>query len=1157
MLNLSTSSQRRVTPPSSPVPRGTPSSPGSASSSQALPRPSRLPKPLEKSLAQETWYTVPNGLFGERDGHIRSDHKYRAHKQRVLGDFRERAQNRSRKQKESWQQRQKKHTAWRNGINLKPFYPKWNEGKAAELQPLLLLGPTPPPPPESQLCCTLLTIAVIPTLFVILAIGSQYDLLAIATACLAPVVAITAFLVTPISPPDDPDEPPPPTFTSVAPCLAATFGFVRASVACLLSPLVMAVTWANVCLSERGISLERRIATSIQLSMGATASMQIWRLITSQTTNMCVVMSAVITLFVALPDSCAWLVVKQRAVAAAMAWLNKQRLYAEESSVAAVETEIIPALNQCCFADGYTQRRQDFARPSRILRRWSIVEYASQRRGRQAKRRTMLYAREMMGLFDDVGYWTRQSPLKTLVVLLNVVVLSAAINIPIDVRWMMELIPNSTQLAVDGLEPTSWGMDQWLALASVLLTAASTSDFVRKHVRPDEYLAGLERELASRMRRQRRASAQQSLWRAIALPVLDVDVIEGWQALRVAELAEVDGMLVDSAEDHFTHAHVAQTLSQSVATERVARAAAELEEVSSGLPVDMKSGSDDAKRASLKIDSDLFQFIIEEAIDAGVGMDLVDVSVRKLQCAARLQRRRQQALDRLELAALDTLELPVELGDSDGTSDGSLVDEYMGLSIDVQELEAALTAAREAFVDPDVIERAKQKLEKVQSAQRQHSPPARPTAVPPLLPPLTCFPEASPNSSPSSSHKRSTSPKRISPKLQVIMKVMATSRLFKAQREASASLRKLRKQRISVIIEDAARELAGALAEARRAGLPRDDDVMVSAEALHAATLHAIDLRDFGRQRLEQVVGQARTVLEPTKIVQTTQRELYDISSQLQAAADEAVEALVDNQREREARELHHRTKLRHDMRHQASYHLDCAVEALLVAPEKQLCDLHSVVVTQARAAAEAAASALVEEDIVLKARRIIERTILGALFETERRALRDAIHDFPFTKDVRVLGSCVVMLERTAALADETLAALEDAGSTRQQLSLDSGRRLLTEAKAILELYAQAQAQLTQATQAAKAAKEELIFKEDPERFAGLAEKLGELEAAEKEGRKAGLSNAELKPAWVVLNDVRAFFRWRVPPHQPFAPEGCTTATTFIGPYDGSKGRE
>ena len=67
----------------------------------------------------------------------------------------------------------------------------------------------------------------------------------------------------------------------------------------------------------------------------------------------------------------------------------------------------------------------------------------------------------------------------------------------------------------------------------------------------------------------------------------------------------------------------------------------------------------------------------------------------------------------------------------------------------------------------------------------------------------------------------------------------------------------------------------------------------------------------------------------------------------------------------------------------------------------------------------------------------------------------------------------------------------------------------------------------------------------------------MGELEAAEKEGRKAGLSNAELKPAWVVLNDVRAFFRWRVPPHQPFAPEGCTTATTFIGPYDGSKGRE
>ena len=92
----------------------------------------------------------------------------------------------------------------------------------------------------------------------------------------------------------------------------------------------------------------------------------------------------------------------------------------------------------------------------------------------------------------------------------------------------------------------------------------------------------------------------------------------------------------------------------------------------------------------------------------------------------------------------------------------------------------------------------------------------------------------------------------------------------------------------------------------------------------------------------------------------------------------------------------------------------------------------------------------------MLKARRIIERTILGALFETERRAPRDAIHDFPFTKDVRVLGSCVVM-QRTAALADETLAALEDAGSTRQQLSLDSGRRLLTEAKAILE-HAQAQ---------------------------------------------------------------------------------------------------
>ena len=276
-------------------------------------------------------------------------------------------------------------------------------------------------------------IASILTAFIILAVGSEYDLLAIAVACIAPAATIVAFLVTPMAPPQDPDEPPPLTLTSISPCIAASYALIhaliRGCVACMLAPLTLAVGWLSAQLSAFGISLEKTVAVFAQLSMGATASMQIWRLLIQPPTNVFIRTSTCISLLVALPDSVFWLVANQRTIAAMIRWLNAKKIQIEELSVSTMQKEFASVL----FDHGHGPPCTH-----------SSVSHSTSRAARYVK----LYARQLFMKMDDIGYLSRQSPLKVLVVILDLMVASAAFsmptmsalpNMPRNVQWATEL----------------------------------------------------------------------------------------------------------------------------------------------------------------------------------------------------------------------------------------------------------------------------------------------------------------------------------------------------------------------------------------------------------------------------------------------------------------------------------------------------------------------------------------------------------------------------------------------------------------------------------------------------------------------------------------------------------------------------------------------
>ena len=95
-------------------------------------------------------------------------------------------------------------------------------------------------------------------------------------------------------------------------------------------------------------------------------------------------------------------------------------------------------------------------------------------------------------------------------------------------------------------------------VTGVAATAAASSDFVRSHVKPNEYAKGKAKEAAKKQAQVARSGAEGRVRKLLATPVLEVDVAEGLSIIEEAEAENVLASLIDKAAQHVEKAAQAQ-----------------------------------------------------------------------------------------------------------------------------------------------------------------------------------------------------------------------------------------------------------------------------------------------------------------------------------------------------------------------------------------------------------------------------------------------------------------------------------------------------------------------------------------------------------------------------------------------------------------------
>ena len=99
-------------------------------------------------------------------------------------------------------------------------------------------------------------------------------------------------------------------------------------------------------------------------------------------------------------------------------------------------------------------------------------------------------------------------------------------------------------------------------MTGLLATAAASSDFVRAHVRPEEFARGKAKETAKKEAQLSRSGAEARIRKLLATPLPSVDVAEGLQIIEEAEAQNVLPSLIDKAVGHVEEAATLQFQTQ-------------------------------------------------------------------------------------------------------------------------------------------------------------------------------------------------------------------------------------------------------------------------------------------------------------------------------------------------------------------------------------------------------------------------------------------------------------------------------------------------------------------------------------------------------------------------------------------------------------------
>ena len=564
----------------------------------------------------------------------------------------------------------------------------WRTSDPVDLQPLL--GPATVSGDSDTTCCVIPLLTCLVVTNTCLAFSAAYTPLAVGAAFLGSCFMIAALLLGPVMVLDDSEaDPPPPSPLDT--------GEQMAPLATLLGSIKLRVLR---CVQTLTSPMSSGFATALQISMGVSAIGQL-RTMLSGHHPIGAAMIHVLCLAVQLPDSFAWLFVVPPIVAAT-AWLNDRRARAEAACIATAEARFTT-----------TKGRLTGCVTTCLIPAMSLRLHGSKDQRREAPGMVQawgsFFARAAVRRFNELGALVRHSPLKSNVILLNMIVLvndipplsvpslpplpsaEGMISMPFNallrtlpspegLPWAFEppfntsfaapilsaiesaharqngeeeSLPSLDDENVDdengsanGGTNENGGQNEWfdstafgedlLAAASVISTAAATSAFVRRRVRPDEFKKSVEREARYGAKEAVRAAALAKLRKCMQIePLHEIPIDDLDDAIDAAQKVDVDPAQVELGLKRRELALQARQVHER-----------EKEALMKTL---MKHISTDP----LKVDVPLFKYAIKRAEDLPLDLSTMRVASDHLKAAQEVRKRRDQALIRLDRASTE------------------------------------------------------------------------------------------------------------------------------------------------------------------------------------------------------------------------------------------------------------------------------------------------------------------------------------------------------------------------------------------------------------------------------------------------------------------------------------------------------------------------
>lgn len=928
----------------------------------------------------------------------------------------------------AWEEKKTKHNEWRAAIGLQPH--RYDESKQKSPSPMksksrspkprrlqpgrgsptrtpgegvqepllqqdMSLTSTPPPKSASDsLCIAYVVAAAVPLACTWSAWASNYGHVAMMSAFIMSSVAVVGVLASPVA-------------QDVAYADDGGLGDKSGS-----------ADIADDAMGEQSIFLlpydccMASLAWAVHLLMGLTGIGQLVLLVVGPPETLAAIVLNLLCAFVQISDSLSRFSFG-RSLAVQMGSTEAIQCVREMMNGATQRIEQVTVLTADSIATHSTRalsKRTTFSRIARISLR---LAYRSSRDVlslvRHSERPWWAWiARQLNG----VGYTARQSPLKVLILIINIVGVIDGIDLELQrsshIEGAHEHVGIGTSIGTFLIEVLVADLLVSAEFSSAAATAAATSDFVRKRVRPAEYAKGKRRELERWQRAQRRAAAILRLREAMAMPPLQVDVYGLTGAITEAETVDVgvDGSLIQEAK---RYAAVAEEAQGQDARHRRATSSL-LERL--------------LRQPPLETELPALEGAISDGRAVGVDSALLNLAVDALTGATRTQHARERARARLQSAC----EEPTHIMRGEPG---------FGVRIDTAELTDAIREAKESWVEEEIIDAAASTLIEAIAAQRK------------LTLVIAAF-----------FGRLSARVTRARREATALAHVEAT------RKAAAVALAKLHEPaHVSDLLDIASAELHQAITDARGCGC--ESSRLHEAEREFADLLSTSEMRRAAQEKLNRALQTAEDAL--ACLAHCSSSNIVRVLSQLDEATAAAAAALVPTTAIAAAEVLRTDLSELEAGRSKARARLEAATHTLESALWRvgRGANLSSVHLTATRQEADratgAARTASVDVDLIVKAETALSTATRTEELDEAATRCRKALEQLRSAPELSA-SAADELEDRCAALTD----ALDAAGDVAKNVArhvVSRGSETLEEANFVLSAHIAARENLAACT--------------------------------------------------------------------------------------------